>query len=269
MSEPTTPHAEPATDCDTDTDAEPMLAVYRHDVHKLMMRSHTAARDRVAGVRVNEQVPLGADRDAALLSRPRGEPEQTVANHESPFRLSLLTGDTAVNPDQTDGDIERAVRELVQIEDPTEMHDAWLTASLPAQFTESVYYPYTSIKYHTLLAAALLSNYRAGASFEDLCLVVDDAHDDPVSHRTILHTDYASLRLTASPGNSPAASLGPAPARSWADVWSRLPDHPFLADTSRRSRNLDAQLRRIRSWSTALQFIEDFELHAQRKAGGL
>jgi len=52
------------------------------------------------------------------------------------------------------------------------------------------------------------------------------------------------------------------PARSFADVWSRLPAHPFDTDGERRWRLLDAQLRRIRSWSAALAYIDEFiELH--------
>jgi len=64
---------------DASTRAEPMVAVYRHDVHKLRARPHASAADSYASVPVNETVPRDADRDAALLSRPAGEPEQTVA----------------------------------------------------------------------------------------------------------------------------------------------------------------------------------------------
>jgi len=56
-------------------------------------------------------------------------------------------------------------------------------------------YPYTSLKYHTLLVAALVSNYEAGGTFEDLALVVN-APTTVVPHRTILSVDAFSLRLT-------------------------------------------------------------------------
>ena len=42
------------------------------------------------------------------------------------------------------------------------MHRAWLDSDVVAAFNESVYYPYTSLKYHTLLVAALVDNYRDG-----------------------------------------------------------------------------------------------------------
>ncbi|ELZ21063.1 hypothetical protein C475_18933 [Halosimplex carlsbadense 2-9-1] len=237
--------------------ASGMLVPYRHGTHKLRGRTHENADSEYAGVRVNEQVPLHADRDAALLSRPAGEPELTVANHRSPYRLSLVSGDVAVG-DVSAAEIESAVEELVTVADPVAPHQAWLESWVASLFSESLYFPYTSLKYHTLLVAALLSNYRAGVRFEELHLVVESTSRDPTPHRTVLQTDQVSLRVSVDPGDRPAARLGAGPARSFADVWSRLSEHPGDADGCRAWRVLDAQLRRIRSWSTALQFIEDF-----------
>jgi len=247
-----------SADSEAVTDVAPMLAVYRHDVHKLRGRSHTAARERVAGVRVNETVPLGADRDAAMLSRPHGEPEQTVDAHASPSRVSLLTGDVVMTGSVGADGRDAAVRELVRIEDPVAMHEAWLVSEVAALVNESVYYPYTSLKYHTLLAAALLDSYRAGVGFEELFLAVEDPDGPVTPHRTVLSTPEMQLCVTGEPGDRPAARLGDGPARCFADVWARLPEHPIDVDGERRWRVLDAQLRRIRSWSTALQFGEEY-----------
>ena len=243
-----------------------MLAVYRHDVHKLRGRSHEGAVEEVAGRRVNEAVPRGADADAALLSRPRGDPEQTLPAHESPFRLSLLTGETVAEEASVDA-FREDVWDLVMIEDPEVAHAAWLSSGVAAVFNEATYYPYTSVKYHVLLAAALLSNYRAGAAFEELCLVVDDPDEAVIPHRTVLEVGPVSLRVTAEPEGRLAAGLGAGPARSFADVWSRLPELPVDVDGSRRWRVLDAQLRRVRSWSAALQFIEDYVAATGETAG--
>lgn len=244
-----------------ETDVEPMLAVYRHDVHKGRGRGHANAESRWGEIRVNEPVPLGADADAAMLSRPSGDPEQTVDNHGSPYRLSLLTGEVVGSVDGPE-EIRSAFQELVSLEDPVEMHKAWLDSSVAAVFNESEYYPYTSLKYHTLLTAALLDTYRAGFAFEDLYLRVTPP-DDLTPHRTLLKTPQFGLRLTGNP-DPPASRLGDHPSRSFADVWSRLPEHPIPVERDRRWRILDAQLRRIRSWSTALQYIEDFVAWADR-----
>lgn len=249
----------PATtaDDDHDTEAPPLLAVYRHDIHKLRGRSHAAATDEFAGVRVNETVPRGADGDAALLSRPRGDPDETLPAHALPFRLSLLTGEIVIKNGGVDA-FSSATRNLARIDDPARAHAAWLDSDAAAAFNESAHYPYTSLKYHVLLTAALLSNYRAGARFDELALVVDPTDAPVTPHRTVVQAGPVSLRVTADPDGRPAAPLGPAPARSFADVWARLPTRPFDIDADRRWRILDAQLRRIRSWSTALQFIEEY-----------
>jgi hypothetical protein len=218
---------------DASTRAEPMVAVYRHDVHKLRARPHASAADSYASVPVNETTTGGG------------------------------------------------FRALVTPEDPECLHARWLTSEVPAAFNESVYYPYTSLQYHVLLTAALLHNYRARHAFEDLFLVATTpdvtpnadavstrdpktalAADAVEPHRTVLWTPEMTLHVTATPGDRPAARLGDVPARSFADVWSRLPAHPFDTDGERRWRLLDAQLRRIRSWSAALAYIDEFiELH--------
>ncbi|MFC6875484.1 hypothetical protein [Halobellus marinus] len=261
----------------------PLVAAFRHDVHKLCGRRHASACDEAYGVPVNESVPLGADADAALLSRPRGKPDETVDNHVSPFRLSLLTGETAVDTDRIEAATGGGFEDLVTPTDPEQLHATWLTSPVPAGFNESVYYPYSSLKYHVLLVGALLDNYRSEYSFDDLYLAVapvDSAVECSVeaaltadvvgSVRTVLWTSEFALYVTGEPGGRPAAELGSRPTRSFADVWARLPVYPI--DTGERCwRVLDAQLRRVRSWSTALQFIEDYVARLQgtaRPSGG-
>jgi hypothetical protein len=254
-----------------------LVAAFRHDVHKLRGKQHAAADSEVCGVRVNESVPCGADGDAAVLSRPDGEPEQTVENHVSPARLSLVTGATVADPGEVPASLED-VRGLVRpgCSDPAQLHAAWLVSDVAARFNESVYVPYTSLKFHTLLVAALLDNYRAGHAFEDLCLVAERPERDPptgdgdadgvaaalsadvvVPYRTVLWTSELAVRVTGDPPSTEAvASLGAGPARSFADTWSRLTEQPL--DLEREwLRVLDAQLRRVRSFSTALQYVED------------
>ena len=255
----------------SDTASVDMCVAYRHDVHKLRGRQHGSGRDELFDVSVNGSVPLGADRDAALLSRPAGEPEQTVANHATPARLSLLTGSVLADRAVPVADTE--VSPLID-GSPDELHAAWLTSETAARVNESVYLPYSSVKYHVLLVAALLDAYRAGHAFDDLFLVVEPAVESPprdvdraarqeaaldadavVPHRTVLWTEAMSMRLSAS-ADGPAAWLGPEPAESFADVWSRISGSP-LGREAQWWRHVDAQLRRIRSWSTALQYIED------------
>jgi len=161
---------------------------------------------------------------------------------------------------------------LVLSTDAEVLHSRWLTSEAAAAFNESVYYPYTSLRFHVLLVAALLDNYRAGHDFADLHLVATPSGSIPEesrtaeaaresevvkSFRTVLWSPFVSLHVTGEPGARASAPLGSTPARSFADTWSRLSAHPF-DEGDRRWRRLDAQLRRVRSWSTALAYIEDY-----------
>lgn len=227
--------------------------VYRHDAHKFTGESHRHATETFAGVEVNQPVPYGADADAAALSRPTGDPTPTVEQHLSRFSLSLLTGESEIS--RTEATINRDIRELLTESDPERTHERWLESDVTTLFNESPYHPYTSLKYHTLLVCALYDAYRSGVSFGDLRLTVDPPNN-LVPHRTIFTSDSFALRITPET-DAHGAGFGSTPQQSWGSVWSRLPEHPL--DTSQKwQMTLDANLRRIRSWSTALQYIEDF-----------
>lgn len=241
-----------------DGNVDVLTKAYRHDAHKFLGTPHEDVPEVFAGVAANESVPLGADGDAARLSRPGGQPTSTVDNHETHYRLSLVDSGSLYDPGRSARDrVERAVRDLITESDPDVLHEAWLTSDVATAFNESVYYPFTSLKYHTLLVAALLDNYRRGHEFGDLSLVVDSP-DVIVSHRTVYAGDRFALQITAEPADRPSARLGTTPWRSWATTWSRLTDHPLDTAHDKYDMVLDANLRRIGAWSTALQYIEDF-----------
>jgi len=235
-----------------------MLTAFRHDVHKFTGESHENARETFAGVPVNQTVPDGADGDAAALSRPDEVHEQTVPTHDNHYRLSLLTGETVTEPGEfSQTTIENDVRDLVAVAQAARAHERWLASDVAAAFNESVYHPYTSLKYHTLLVAALLDNYRDGTEFGDLRLGVDSA-GEVVPFRTVFDGDRFGLRIDDSADGNPSARLGSRPWRSWASVWSRLTEHPLDTNHDKYDMTLDANLRRIQSWSTALQYLEDY-----------
>jgi len=235
-----------------------MLDAFRHDAHKFTRESHAEASEAFAGVPVNQPVPEGADGDAAALSRPQQNQEQTVPTHDDHYRLSLLTGETAYDPREfSRATIKSEVRNLLAIESTETAHERWLASDVAAAFNESVYHPYTSLKFHTLLVAALLDNYRAGHEFSDLRLIVDPA-GEVVPFRTVFDGERFALRIGIEDDGQPSAQLGSHPWRSWASAWNRLTSHPLDTDHDKYDMTLDANLRRIQSWSTALQYIEDY-----------
>ena len=113
------------------------------------------------------------------------------------------------------------------------------------------------MKYHTLLVASLLDNYRAGHEFPDVLLVVDDS-EEIVPHRTVYAGDRFALRIDEDADAQPWARFGSRPWRSWASGWNRLEAHPLETTHDKYGMVLDSNLRRIGAWSTALQYIEDF-----------
>jgi len=120
------------------------------------------------------------------------------------------------------------------------MHQAWLTSDIAARYNEAVSYPYTSLKYHTLLVAALLDNYRNGHHFNDVHLAVDDV-GTIIPHRTIYAGDEFALRITAADVSQPSARLGQQPQRSWASTWTQLPAHPLDTDYDQRQYGLGCE----------------------------
>ena len=64
-------------------DVEPLGAVYRHNVHKLRMRDREGSAEIISELQVQEGVPLGAERHAAVLSRPARAREGTQLQTEA------------------------------------------------------------------------------------------------------------------------------------------------------------------------------------------
>jgi hypothetical protein len=93
--------------------------------------------------------------------------------------------------------------------------------------------------------------------------LVTDPPDTIVPHRTIYAGERFACRLTPEARPREGAELDRQPrrswARTWARTWARLPRRPLDVDHDREARVLNANLRWIRNWSTALQYIEDAE----------
>lgn len=238
---------------------EQMLSVYRHDAHKMRGQSHGNAPETWFDVPVNGDVPYGADKDAAEMSRPKGKPEQQLPGHKTHYRRSVITGNTPYDPNSFAlGEYKPQLKELLSGENAQETHEAWLKSDLVSAFNESVYAPYTSLKYHTLLVAALVDNYRNGHGYDDLGVWLS-LNAPIVPHRTVFRAthDGQTMTLTIKPHERGESSkLSSYPIRNFASVWTRLPKHPWRYKQTDFERRVDSQLRRMRSWSTALQYLE-------------
>jgi hypothetical protein len=64
--------------------------------------------------------------------------------------------------------------------------------------------------------------------------------------------------LDIAPHERPeSAKLSSYPMQNFASVWNRLPEHPWGNTNDNHLTLIDSQLRRIKAWSTALQYLED------------
>ena len=118
--------------------------------------------------------------------------------------------------------------------------------------------PCTSLKYHTLLVATLLGNYRGGDEFVGLLPAVDDA-EEIVPHQTVYARNRFALQINENANGQLWGRLGSRPERSWTLAWKRLTARPFDVNQDKHDMMLNANLRRIWSWSTAFQYIKDLE----------
>lgn len=233
-----------------------MVAVYRHDAHKFRGQSHANAPEEWNGISVNEDVPYGADGDAAAMSRPSGKPHQTLAGHDTHYRRSIADGTVSYDEERFSlRRIESEVLKLLEERPVATMHKRWLHSRVAAGFNESVYYPYTSLKFHTVLVAALVWWYRDGYEYDDLGLwLLDDA--ETVTPPLVFRTERFQLAI-APHEKGKSAKLSSYPMQNFASVWMRMPRHPWNHNPlNEHDRWVDAQLRRIKSWSTALQYLD-------------
>jgi hypothetical protein len=123
-----------------------MLAVYRHDAHKMRGQSHSSAPDEWLGIPVNQDVPYNADSDAAAMSRPNGKPEQVLHGHETHYRRVLFSGDTRYDEQNFSLQEYRPhLKSLLQGNEAVTMHEKWLQSPTVAAFNEAVYFSYTSL----------------------------------------------------------------------------------------------------------------------------
>lgn len=248
-----------------------LLETFRHDRHKTVGRSHRDSED--------PDVMFGADDFAGSLSRPSppptGKRRERLENRgdTSHYRISLLTRNSlhnfdAINlqnlEDEIDelfGGIKMYNRRNKTEEDLERVQGRWLNDYLPALFNETFFYPYTSLKYHTLLTAALVNTRLNDNEFSNLYLhLYPYNRDTEPDHYTIYRSPSTGPTLKLAPlrhGDSLGTAKLPTNSQEgwmgFGDTWSRLTSIENVEP------HLDAVLRGRRSWSTALQLMEDVE----------
>ncbi len=213
-----------------------------HDIkHKAFKTKHDST---------GRDLDTSADRDAARMSRhPRAKDDLTGEYLSQSFLFSRDMTDR-IRKEYS----EYCQREYIDSADsPPELHMKLLNDKIVSNFNEITSMPYTSLKYHTLLVCALHWNYKQGRDFQDLYLhCITGVSKEPC----VTIFKYGDLRFVIN-NDSTGAKIG-APAAYFGQTIGRLYNIPlpeFLVDN----------LRRFRSWSTGLQYLEDALMFMESK----
>lgn len=240
-----------------------LLDTFKHDEHKTRGAGHSSTR-RAGEPEWNRDVKFGADKITASISRPHPssiksrarELKDTENNH---YRVSLLTRQRIYEAGVFDITTEEEeLDRLFHISDPEKMLEEWLDSYTIAGFNESYFSPYTSLKYHTLITVSLVNNRLNDYEYDQLYLhlikngerdfytIYDDKRITmKIAPMDLFDSDTSKIAFRKENGTVEKGWM------HFGRTWARL------TDIFEVSKHLDACLRQMRSWSTALQFIED------------
>jgi len=212
-----------------------------HDIHKVFKRKHNNNK---------RDLDTLADRDAARMSRHPKAYAKDEQTGESLQTGKYLSRSFLFERDMTDHTrkiySDYCQLEYIDCKESTQaLHTKLLNDKIVSNFNEITSMPLTSLKYHTLLVCALHWNYKQGRDFKDLYLhYTTEMPKEP--YGTIFK--YGDMRFIIN--NDPAGAKIGAPAPYFGQTIGRLYHIPlpdYLVDN----------MRRFRSWSVGLQYLED------------
>lgn len=238
---------------EVDFDKEIKHAI-RHDFHKMKGKKHNKNNPQ-------HVVPMGADGNAGDMSRlklkSKFNTNEEDADDVSNYRLSLIDGTNLFEHGKRETLCEEIRREFRYTDSPADvLYKKLLLCKSFSMFNEDVDYPYTSLKYHTLLTANLYWNYLHGRQFKDLCFKIINM-DDVIDIFDVVYIDNNNNKcFTISVADKykkydALAVLGNKPTMNFGNLMGRLRCDVYI------EKQLFSNLRRIKSWSTGLQYFDD------------
>lgn len=219
-----------------------------HDFHKLKGAKHTD----------DKKLSTKADSDASKMSRPVKFKKPFYDENVNNYRLLLIDNRSMFEYGQGKrNELCSGIRRRYIIEQGAElMYNKLICCNYLSKFNESPDLPYTSLKYHTILTTNLHYNYLNGKTLGDLCMKIININDiniifdvifkDVENNKCIVICDknsYKDYDIYSNIGNFPSTNFG--------NVWSRMNGTVYFDDI------LLSNLRRLKSWSVGLQYMED------------
>ena len=141
---------------------EEILQVLRHDLHKIRIPGSIAHKQAL-----QDKVQQYADGTAAWMSRNflKDKFEETL------YRRSLIFQNINLKTPRTLVSLHRLeATDFFKESSAIKLHAAILRSKLLNLYCEARQFPYTSLKYHILLACALFYNFKCGYNLKDLYL---------------------------------------------------------------------------------------------------
>ena len=226
-----------------DIDIEIKKAII-HDFHKLKGASHNN----------NNKLNTYADRDASYMSRPIKKGKHIYPDNSTNYRLTL-NGNMLYT--YSNENREKVCNYIISTYKDTnvsseDMYKSLLNCNILSLFNESPELPFTSLKYHTILTTVLHYHYIKGFQFNDLSFMIksiDNINEDNIYNILLLDKEN-NIYFTIESNVKNLKRVG-VPMMNFGDVISRIDNYLNIDEYT------TSNLRRIKSWSTGLQYYDD------------
>ncbi len=216
-----------------------MLSILKHDLHKLKIRGFKPHKEALL-----EPGMKKADAIASWFSRD-GTTKEFDLNDRLYVRASYLI---KINKRLIESQINKSrevIYEIFEEADPLKLHYRILSSKLLNKFSEARQHPYTSFKYHLLLACAIYYNARNVDKWQNLYLCENGEVESPF--QVIYKDENREWAFLPSEGMSRVFP-------EFSKTWVRR-TKPSIGG---EDHVLDGLLSQIGSWSAALATIEDY-----------
>lgn len=234
-----------------------------HDFHKI----HGVAHDSE-----DKSIPNRVDGMAGWMSRPKDvkKIEKDESGRINNYRLSLVDGHSFYeHNNEIKDDISKKEQEYLNNTDADDVFfKIFLKDNLLSKFNEfiltikeeegwGIWLPYTSLKYHSILATVLHWNINIQKiPFNNMYFKIIDLKDLETIFSVVLLDEINRKCLTISDINTnrtydAKTKIGSKPMMNFGDVMCRLDGDVYI------DKYTYANLRRISSWSTGLQYYDD------------
>ena len=213
------------------------LTILKHDLHKVKLAGATPHSEALPDFLMNK-----ADGIAARFSRNW---MKCQIEEVSPFRCSYFTFDPVIKLKSKKFEVSQIINNLFKEKDPLILHAQVLKSELLNMYSESLEFPFTSLKFHILLACAFYYNFTKGHDWFQLYL---NENPDSCSEFQIIYKDK-SREWALVPGTG-MSRVQPEFNLTW--------DQRTKLSIGGENTELGIILSHIGSWSTALALVEEF-----------